>query len=92
MCGIVGVVVKDSSNLKEIKSNVIKLTKEASIRGLHSFGYAYFDEEGKVCCSKFHSIDEMIDSIVDVKERMIFHNRYSTSGDWKDHNNNQPLS
>lgn len=85
MCGVIGFKGKYNSNI------VTSLIKESSIRGIHSFGFSYIDKE--IVTKKFHKIEDAINSINDIKpSEFIFHNRYSTSGDFKDHNNNQPIA
>lgn len=85
MCGIVGFYAK-----KPTKKNIELLhliIQQSKIRGLHSFGYSYYDNELKTI--KQHNI---YDINFPVSDRIIFHNRYATSGDYLDHNNNQPIS
>jgi glutamine phosphoribosylpyrophosphate amidotransferase len=85
MCGIVGFYSK-----KPTKKNIELLhliIQQSKIRGLHSFGYSYYD--GNIKTIKQHNITD-ID--LPVSDRIIFHNRYATSGDYLDHNNNQPIS
>ena len=75
---------------KPTKKNIELLhliIQQSKIRGLHSFGYSYYDNELKTI--KQHNISD-ID--FPVSDRIIFHNRYATSGDYLDHNNNQPIS
>lgn len=84
MCGIVGYCEQEPSaeNIKILGS----LVEQVKIRGLHSFGFSYCNPELKTI--KKHSIDEI--SFPKAK-KIIYHNRYSTSGDYKDHKNNQPI-
>lgn len=85
MCGVLAFKGKYQKNL------VQKLILESSIRGTHSFGYSYIDD--KIITKKFHDINEAIKSISEISPgQFIFHNRYSTSGDYKDHLNNQPIA
>jgi|TARA_R100000479_G_scaffold145757_1_gene81190 glucosamine 6-phosphate synthetase-like amidotransferase/phosphosugar isomerase protein len=85
MCGVVGFScdAPQAAHYELLK----RIMRESKIRGLHSFGVAYVDDGIKV--NKVHDLDEL-----DIPQatRIIFHNRYSTSGDYLDHENNQPLS
>ncbi len=89
MCGVIGMLNKESQvDIVQI-DRLVNLIKESSIRGVHSFGYFNFLENQ---CLKYHRIEEVIEDIILKKpEKLIFHNRYSTSGDWISHANNQPI-
>tara|TARA_R100000234_G_C4977981_1_gene169382 strand:- start:368 stop:1084 length:717 start_codon:yes stop_codon:yes gene_type:complete len=90
MCGIATILKKESFTVEE-KLIFVKIMKESSIRGVHSFGFAY-TEKGKIRNSKHHKIKNAIEFFMEnIHEDFIYHNRYSTSGDWKNHNNNQPI-
>lgn len=73
------------------------LFEQSRIRGLHSCGYSFLD--GKVINTrKFFDTDELKHSLMPFAKshlgkplKIIGHTRYSTSGDWEDHRNNQPL-
>jgi len=84
MCGVVGFSSKNpnTENIKVLKDIIF----ESKIRGLHSFGYSYFDKEIK---TKKHY--ELKNIVLPVSNKIIYHNRYSTSGDYKNHDNNQPI-
>lgn len=93
MCGIVGFYSKTK---KQKDINILKkIMKESIIRGLHSFGIAYtVGNNKKIIVQKAFSlcIDTFLnDFIENGNERLIFHCRYSTSGDFKDMDNNQPI-
>jgi len=85
MCGVVG--FSCDSPTQQHYDLLGRLFRHSQIRGLHSFGLAYVDDGLKV--EKAHKLDDL-----DIPQatRIIFHNRYSTSGDYLDHNNNQPLA
>ncbi|MFA5132964.1 MAG: hypothetical protein WC444_06585 [Candidatus Paceibacterota bacterium] len=92
MCGIIG------AHIKEFNGNTIKLLinlfNESKIRGLHSFGIAYYNHEGHICVEKSHTLDALtlVSRLAALSNgKFIFHCRYSTSGDWTNHNNNQPI-
>lgn len=85
MCSIIAV----SGNWEE---EILKqIMKNSRIRGLHSFGYS-FVEKNKIKNSKFIDYDQFIESLIQKKpNKFIAHFRYSTSGDWKVIENNQPI-
>lgn len=92
MCGIVGFYSKRKSK-KEV-SILKKVLIESNIRGLHSFGVA-FDKDKKIIIEKQKefNIDELLYGFLDNvgSKRLIYHSRYSTSGDFKDEKNNPPI-
>ena len=70
---------------------VMNLLKHSRIRGLHAFGYS-FAESNELITKKFLCYDEFCKSIMlDSPDSFIAHFRYSTSGDYKLHANNQPI-
>jgi len=85
MCGVVAYYSNetDITDLKLVKN----LMHQSKIRGLHSFGIAYKHKD-KIVVNKKFDVTE-----VPINETTMFigHNRYSTSGNWKEHNNNQPI-
>jgi glutamine phosphoribosylpyrophosphate amidotransferase len=85
MCSIIG--FKGTYN-KEVLNKVFKYSR---IRGLHSFGYSYYSPE--LTTKKFLDYNEFVKDIDNIKPNLfIAHFRYSTSGDFKDNCNNQPLT
>lgn len=73
------------------KDIVYKILKNSRIRGLHSFGFSYFDKNIKT--NKYLDFKNFSDELLDIKpDKFIAHFRYSTSGDWKILDNNQPLN
>jgi glutamine phosphoribosylpyrophosphate amidotransferase len=61
------------------------------LRGVHSFGYSFYSGE-TIITRKFVDFGEFHDSIQrEAPEKFIAHFRYSTSGDYKNPDNNQPL-
>jgi len=85
MCGIVGYSSQDPKpNHFAILHNLII---ESSIRGLHSYGYSFVKDD-KLITRKYHELDDIS---FPVSDKIIYHNRYSTSGDYKNHKNNQPI-
>lgn len=92
MCGIIGYW---SSTPKDSHFDAIKrLFVQSKIRGLHSFGYSYFTD-GQIVTVKEHKLDDVLRSLDQLKtirpRQLIGHTRYSTSGDYLDHTNNQPI-
>lgn len=85
MCWIVAYY----GRITEIEKNKLKeLVRQSKVRGLHAFWYV---ADG--VSHKFHSIDDCLASMDGITgcRYFVFHNRYSTSGDYADHNNNQPI-
>lgn len=65
---------------------------ESSVRGTHSYGFSYH-EQSQVKTFKTHYILEAIKALENIRpDKFIFHNRYSTTGDWQLHVNNQPIT
>lgn len=91
MCGIFGAHIFD----KESESTFcIRVMKELAIRGLHSFGMCYADDLSYVVLKSFQRdcFDFFYDCFNESNATsFIFHNRYSTSGDWNEMKNNQPI-
>lgn len=90
MCSVVAFSGKN-------KTRLLPLLKESIIRGMHAYGVAYYTDTESVVgksikTTKSHDLDEVIAVAYEDKlSPLIFHARYSTSGDWRDHTNNQPL-
>lgn len=84
MCAIVGFAGSDFDGL-------FRVLDESRIRGLHAFGYAFHDGSN-VLSEKFLCLDTMKESLIKNRpKKLIAHCRYSTSGDWQDPRNNQPV-
>lgn len=89
MCGVVGY---SSSRPNEAHAAVLcAILRQSSVRGLHAFG-ALADD----ILFKTHDIAKAADFIAESfatqpPRSVLAHCRYSTSGDWHDHANNQPL-
>ena len=85
MCSIIGYNGKYDKNLVE------KICFNSRIRGLHSFGYTYSDEDS-IITLKYFDYEKFINSLHGNKpEKFIAHFRYSTSGNYKEQSNNQPI-
>ena len=84
MCGVVGYIEKKYSN--DNIDILYKIIGQSKIRGLHSFGYSYYTD--KIVTNKYHTLTNIV--LPDAK-KIIYHNRYATSGDYQEHINNQPI-
>lgn len=90
MCGIVGFQA-ETFNDKHLDT-LIALMEQSKIRGLHAFGMAYLDRWAKPQVFKSHRLRDLFEVLDEQRPTtLIFHNRYSTSGDFADHANNQPV-
>lgn len=86
MCSVIGYSGKFNKEL------VSKLLYNSRIRGLHAFGYAYVVDNNKVAVHKFTDYDEFYNHLLDTApSTFIAHFRYSTSGDFTNPENNQPI-
>jgi glutamine phosphoribosylpyrophosphate amidotransferase len=92
MCGILGVsfISKDTESIEFVK----KLITELKIRGLHAFGIAYQDTFDtfihRIVSDKLNPSEILEEFIKSPSGSFIYHNRYSTSGDYSNPDNNQP--
>lgn len=87
MCAIIGFI---SDNPTAIAVEILKkVFIESKIRGMHAYGYAAV-QQGVLMEHKSNGLKSLLVTI-DKPTRLIGHCRYSTSGDYKDMNNNQPL-
>jgi glutamine phosphoribosylpyrophosphate amidotransferase len=85
MCSIIGYSGEYDKKLVE------RLMFNSRIRGLHSFGYSFF-EGNELVTKKFLDYKKFIDNInKDKPTRFISHFRYSTSGEYTNQENNQPI-
>lgn len=87
MCGIVGYISKNRGENDAFLT--FKLIRQSRIRGLHSFGFSWYEND-EIKTKKYFQ-HEFKDVKIPDSDRVIFHNRYSTSGDYRDHINNQPI-
>jgi len=73
------------------KDIIEKIAFNSRVRGLHSFGYS-FALNKKVLVKKFLKYNDFLKSLnTDKPDKFIAHFRYSTSGDYLEEDNNQPL-
>ncbi len=96
MCGVIGFASKDPTRSHLLK--IISLFKESKIRGLHAFGFTTWEPnwlKDGLATKKFNSILAVEAALREYElnppEILIGHTRYSTSGDFHDHSNNQPI-
>lgn len=86
MCSIIGYDGEWDQSL------VFSLLYNSRIRGLHSFGYSYVSNSNILEVKKFLDYDEFCKELsIDKPNKFIAHFRYSTSGDYLNLSNNQPL-
>jgi len=76
----------------EDRDTLVRLWQESKIRGLHAFGFASGDD-GEFRCTKVLRIKEIIENTNNLWPftRLLGHCRYSTSGDYREMENNQPV-
>ncbi len=87
MCAIIGYVRGERHDLEPLR----KLLYQSKIRGLHSFGYYVKYADGSVDQRKYTDIAAGLDLLSSEIVAGIFHFRYSTSGDFREPRNNQPI-
>ena len=86
MCTVIGYRGAYNSELLN------KVFFNSRIRGLHAFGYSYY-EGNDIVTKKFVEYDKFVKSInADKPDLFIAHFRYSTSGNYTEPQNNQPLT
>jgi glucosamine 6-phosphate synthetase-like amidotransferase/phosphosugar isomerase protein len=91
MCGVIGFY---SKNVTIKQMDLLKrLMQESSIRGTHSFGVAYNGVDGFKINKSFNlDFKTLFDGYEKSRNNfLIFHNRYCTSGDYLEMQNNQPI-
>lgn len=94
MCSVVGYHnLGPGLTSQEHVEALCELFWQSKIRGLHAFGVTYRQYyRQELVTRKFHSIDELTEflrSAMPTVQSLIGHCRYSTSGDWQEHRNNQ---
>lgn len=95
MCGVIACATPALDTNTAVL--LAKLFEQSKIRGLHACGFSYL-KGGRIETMRCHSVDQLVGRLGEVcAERegkrllLIGHTRYSTSGDWKNLLNNQPL-
>jgi hypothetical protein len=97
MCGILGIQFVNKSRPDKAREFIEHLLLQSKIRGLHATGAAAtVGEEIRVLkaalpAQKFLRMPEWAAFCDPLPASMILHTRYSTSGDWHNAQNNQPL-
>lgn len=99
MCGILGYKFLNHPQL-DAMGFIERLFLESEIRGRHASGFTILADPGELETTKAPlPVSEFIlkDRLwkrckTDPPRAMVAHTRYSTSGDWDDNNNNQPLA
>jgi glutamine phosphoribosylpyrophosphate amidotransferase len=90
MCGVIGYVSKEGDS--ESYFMLEELIHESKIRGLHSFGVSFQNGPGYNTI-KSRELDPLLITLNLYKPKsLIYHNRYSTSGDYHYPKNNQPIA
>lgn len=89
MCGVVGFSGKAT---EDDRLAFFLLCGESCVRGLHAFGIAYYTEGSGLSVVKGVSFREVMQAIPNpLPSKIVFHNRYCTSGNHRDNRNNQPI-
>ena len=92
MCGVVALATSNPRH--ETSQWTRALLLESRIRGLHAFGLAWHWDD-RVHVMKFQRLDEWLqraEMTLPAATAFLAHTRYSTSGDYLDEANNQPLA
>ncbi len=86
MCGIMGVVGETSPE------TLYKLAMVLKVRGLHAFGLSFYGPDGILTEKSSRPFrPPAFAEAMEYLPRLIYHNRYSTSGDYRIEQNNQPI-
>lgn len=88
MCGIIGFFTRSRTDEQQLLLH--RLVKESQVRGLHAFGVACYRRQRTIETRKWRALPG--DKELPGANKLIYHNRYSTSGDWHCENNNQPIT
>lgn len=102
VCGIVGMKLLNQDHAKEAMAFVEQLLIQSEIRGKHATGFATLSRKGtghvvsvtknSIPASEFVKSSNWRVLHTLPPRALIAHTRYSTSGDWKENDNNQPIS
>jgi glutamine phosphoribosylpyrophosphate amidotransferase len=88
MCALIGYACDDPQT--EHADAVRALFYESRVRGLHAFGFSAWDGQ-RVATQRFLDFKQCLAALPRQVTRLIGHCRYSTSGDYQNVDNNQPL-
>lgn len=97
MCGVAGYTVRNKKNAAEAFWLFELLMAECQVRGRHASGAAWWDGVGVRSIKAPLPAKQLMTGAkwLDLKSapplNIIGHTRYSTSGDWHNNENNQPL-
>ena len=89
MCAIIGFVGYSFS--EQAFATLHRLFIESKIRGMHAYGYAAHLHSGETEVNKSNQLMPLLKNMSKTPKLLIGHCRYSTSGDYKNPANNQPL-
>lgn len=91
MCGVIGYFSKSPSD--DHVALIERLFEASKIRGLHAFGATARAQDGKLMTFKTTALREIKQWLRGIPrfDLLIGHTRYSTSGDWRQPENNQPI-
>lgn len=91
MCGVVALCTDSQPSYADV-ALLKALVLESGIRGLHACGVARCTSEG-VAVRRFFTPAELVTNLGEepLTRVTLCHTRYSTSGDWRKPENNQPL-
>lgn len=91
MCGVIGFFTTNPDDIQIARLE--RLFEQSKIRGLHSFGITIRTLDGELKTFKSLDLSSLKNYLRNAPpfDTLIGHNRYSTSGDWHDENNNQPI-
>lgn len=94
MCGVIG-FASPIEPVPQDRERLGALFAQSKVRGLHAFGVAGWHEPTtSLLVYKEHQFSDLWRQLQGQRpfpRLLIGHNRYSTSGDWRTHINNQPL-
>lgn len=88
MCGVIGMATSEPR--AEHQALLRRLFVESRVRGIHAFGFSFWDGES-VVTRRFLSVKDCVEAVPRGITRLIGHCRYSTSGDHRTPANNQPI-
>ena len=88
MCAIIGFIGEPTP---PALATLHTLFIESKIRGMHAYGYAARLDTGETVWQKSNQLLPLLEAMPKNPKMLIGHCRYSTSGDYKNHQNNQPL-
>lgn len=95
MCGVIGFYTRNPS-LALDPPTLKLLFRQSKIRGLHAFGFTAWLAGPGLVTYKGNSLEELEGTLDTIYAKhlimaLVGHTRYSTSGDWKKPENNQPI-